>query len=117
MKIPKRMQGVKGKAHAFSPKQEKSKAKNLGGVVVKGSGCGYTKGDVRVEGLLRLECKCTTKKSFSITHEILDKIEDAACSAGELPFVEVAFLDTNGVELRSIAICPTWVLEGLKRSE
>lgn len=115
MKTPKRMCGIKGKAHAFAPKQEKDNAKKLGGETIKGSGSGYHKGDVRIRDVVRLECKCTTKKSFSITEDILDKIEDAACSAGELPFIEVAFLDDRGAEKRKIVVCPSWVLDTLRK--
>lgn len=111
LKTPKRLQGVKKKAHNRSPKQEKEIASRLGGKTVKGSGCGFDKGDVRVKNVVRIEAKCTQKKSFSITQEMINKIEDAACAAGELPFMEVEFLDQNGKTLNKVAVCPTWVID------
>lgn len=110
MKVPKRLQGVKKKAHARSPKQEKESAERLGGKTVKGSGCGFAKGDVRIKGKVLLECKCTEKKSFSVTREMVEKIEDAACGQGELPVIEIEFL---GDRPQKLCVVPAWVLDEL----
>lgn len=112
LKTPKKFLGVKKAAHARSPKQEAELAERLGGKIVKGSGCGFEKGDVRVRNKILLEAKCTSNKSFSITQEILDKIEDAACGNGELPVIEVEFL-REGFPSRKICIAPHWVINEL----
>lgn len=113
MRIPKRMQGVKKAAHARSPKQEKELALRHGGKVVKGSGCGFEKGDVRFKNKVLLEAKCTEKKSFSITRKMVQKIQDAACGNGEVPVIQIEFIDDKGVQLEKICVCPSWVLDEL----
>lgn len=112
MKVPKRLQGVKKKAHARSPKQETELAKRTGGNKVKGSGCGFAKGDVRLKNKVLIEAKCTEKKSFSVTREMVDKIEDAACGQGELPVIEIEFL---GDRPKKLCVVPSWVLDDLVR--
>ena len=102
-----------GVAFSRSPKQESELADRLGGGVVKGSGCGDIKGDVRLQGVARIECKTTTKKSFSVTREMLDKIEDAAVMAGEVPAMVVEFIDEKGKPQGELAIVPTYVLDTL----
>ncbi len=97
-----------GKAYWRSRKQEKQVAKSLSGRTVAQSGAGKQKGDVRVSGRVLIECKCTEKKSFSITKEMLDKIEMAALNNAEVPAIVVEFL---GPPARSVAVVPLWVLE------
>lgn len=111
MKTPKRLQGVKKKAHGHSPKQEKLLAKELGGKTVKGSGCGFAKGDVRIKGRVLIEAKSTEKKSFSVTLAMLDKIEDAATSQGEMPVIEIEFI--GGKTPRKVCVVPEYVLNEL----
>lgn len=108
--MPKRLQGVKKKAHSRSPKQEKEIAKNLGGKRVKGSGCGFEKGDVRIKNKVLVEAKCTEKKSFSVTREMVEKIEDAALGQGELPVIAIEFL---GDIPKKVCVVPEWVLNEL----
>lgn len=109
MRIPKRLQGVKKAAHARSPKQENELAERLSGKRVKGSGSGFEKGDVRVKNKILIEAKCTEKKSFSVTREMLTKIEDAACGQGELPVMVIEFLPDG----KKVCVVPDWVLESL----
>ena len=109
--IPKRLRGVKTVSHNHAPKQEKRIAKDLSANVVKGSGCGDEKGDVRARGVVRIECKSTTNKSFSITRKILEKIEDAALLSGEVPIIEVEFLEPDGRVAHSVVVMPKYVLE------
>lgn len=112
MKSPKRQQ-FKSPSHARSPVQEAELARRANGHVTRGSGSGNEKGDVRVRGVCRIEAKTTKHKSFSVTQEILDKIEDAACAHGEVPAVIIEFIDEQGNPLREVAVVPTWVLDSL----
>lgn len=117
MQIPKRMKGKGGglTSHARSPKQEKELAKRVGGKTVRGSGSGKEKGDVRVHRVCRIEAKTTNKKSFSVTREMIEKIETAAICYGEMPVIIVEFND-NGVKDCEVAITPTWVLDLITQS-
>lgn len=96
-----------------APQHEAQAARRLGGHVVKGSGSGFTKGDVRVPGVLRLECKTTSADSFRLTREIVRKIEDATAGTNELPCVEVEFLNAKGEREAAVCVMPSWALEML----
>jgi hypothetical protein len=113
MKIPKRLQGKHTASHARSPQQEAELAKRTGGRVTRGSGCGNEKGDVRIRGVARIEAKTTKHKSFSVTQDMLDKIEEAAMTSGELPALVIEFIDGEGKPKREVAVVPTWVLDVL----
>lgn len=52
------------------------------------------KGDVRKPGVLRGEAKATTKKSFILKRETLDKIR-GECVGAERPFVHVMFINPH----------------------
>lgn len=80
---------------------------------MRGSGSGSEKGDARLDGVARIECKTTQSKSFSVTREMVDKIATAAAGAGEVPVIEVEFLDARGCPESSIIIMPTWALQTL----
>lgn len=108
--VPKRKQGQLTASHKRAPKQEREIAAAMGGKVTLGSGNLEVKGDVRVPRVARIECKTTMNQSFSITRDIVRKIQTAAMGAGELPAVVVEFLDKKGRPVSSIAIVPTWVL-------
>lgn len=100
-------------SHVRAPQQERQRADKLGGQIVKGSGCGFVKGDARIKKLLRLECKNTTAKSFRVTLEMITKIENAAIASGELPALEVEFINDKGKLLQRVAILPHYALEML----
>lgn len=100
-------------SHRRSPKQEASLAKTLGGRVTPGSGNKDVKGDVRIRGMARIEAKTTSNKSFSVTREIINKIETTAVNAGEMPVIVVEFTDGFGRALQSVAIVPMYALESL----
>lgn len=89
---------LKDASKRHAPKQERAAAQALGGRTTKGSGNQSEKGDVRVKGVLRVEAKCTQRKSFSVTRETWDKIEDAAslCSPAEIPAMQVQFIEPDG---------------------
>jgi hypothetical protein len=76
---------------AASMKQEKRVMDAIGGRVQAGSGSGqYAKGDGRLLGVTRVECKLTTKKSFRLEHAVLAKIREEA-RLGEMPSVQIDF--------------------------
>lgn len=104
--VPKRLQGP-SPSHARAVQQEKLAAKRTGGKRTPASGAGPQKGDVRLKGFLRIECKTTRHASFSVTSEMLDKLEAAAAPAGEVPMLEVE------LELgkRRAVVLPQWALE------
>lgn len=92
-----------------SQKHERKVAKLAGGRVTKGSGSGfYEKGDVRVTGVARIECKVTKHASFSVTEAIIDKIENEAVAAGEAPALSVEL--GSG---RRVYVIPEWALNHL----
>ena len=107
LKIPKAAQGALTPSHARAKKQELEAAKRL---LVRGSGCGSVKGDVRLKGITRLECKTTKHKSFALSRELVERIESAAMGAGEVPAFEIEFCSEDGVKELSCLVMPTWVL-------
>ncbi len=100
-------------SHRRSVKQEASLAKTLGGRVTAGSGNKDIKGDVRIKGVARIEAKTTLNKSFSVTREMINKIENAAVNSGEIPAMVIEFHDGFAKSLQSVAIVPMWALESL----
>jgi hypothetical protein len=110
---PKRLKTHQGlsAAHRHAPKHEAATAKRLGGTVTAGSGNKHEKGDVRIRGVLRAELKCTTRNSFSVTRDILQKVEAAAAANKEIPAMEIQFLDKEGTILDTFAVVPRWVLD------
>jgi Holliday junction resolvase len=109
--------GRKGNArtnsHIRADKQEEEWATRLqGGVRVPGSGAGPRKGDVEGD-FWRLECKTTGKNSFTVTREMISKIEEAALAHGQTPALVIEFND-DGKKVMEVAIVPTWVLENVK---
>ena len=93
-----------------SREQEDDLAFRVGGRKTIASGALDVKGDVRKKRVVRIEAKTTKNKSFSVTREMLRKIEEAAMGADELPAFVVEFND-NGKAVASVAIVPIWVLE------
>lgn len=111
---PKRLQQIGATpAHDRSRKQEKEVARRIGGNTTLASGALAEKGDVRLKGVARIECKTTMNKSFSVTREMVEKIENAALSAGELPALVIEFLSPKGGVQSSVAVVPVWVLTDL----
>lgn len=104
---PKRTQGP-SKSHARSRHQERELATRLGGKITPRSGAGgFQKGDVRINGIARLEAKTTKHASFSVTAEMIQKVEDAAMTAGEVP---ILVIEIQG-GARSVAVIPMWALD------
>jgi hypothetical protein len=71
------------------------------------------KGDVVLKNVARLECKATEKKSFSVTREMVDKLENACIGHGEIPAIIVEFMKTESDSKRELAVIPMWALEQL----
>lgn len=88
LRVPKRLKEP-SPAHARAKVQEKKTAERIGGTTTKGSGNQAEKGDVRLRGLVRIECKTTIHKSFSVTTALLDKLDAAVFGAGEIPMFEI----------------------------
>jgi hypothetical protein len=110
---PKRLLGVRTVAHHRSPVQEREIAARLGGKTTPASGALDVKGDVRIKSVARIECKTTANKSFSVTREMVTKIEEAALGAGEVPALVIEFLSQTGTPESSVAVVPVWVLDAI----
>lgn len=109
LNLPKRLTGQHASVKR-SKVQEREIATRIGGQVTKASGAGaFEKGDVRLRGLVRIEAKTTQRQSFSVTSEMLGKIEMQALQAGELP-VMVIEIDNTGKK-QQVAVMPTWALD------
>jgi len=88
--------------------QEKRAAKRVGGRVQPASGAGRAKGDVRVPGELRMECKLTRASSYSLRLDLLQKIE-RECTTGEKPIFEIEF---QGVfPTKRYVVLPGWLYD------
>ena len=99
-------------AYQRSRKQEEELAKRGKARRVVASGAGPEKGDIKkYNGVYRIEAKTTAKKSFSVTQEMIDKIEAAALAHGELPAIVIEFVDENGKPVREICVVPSYVLD------
>jgi Holliday junction resolvase len=105
---------LRSASHVRSKSQEPEIAKRLGGRTVKGSGSGDEKGDVRVDKIVRIEAKTTKNKSFSVTRDMVAKIENAALGAGELPAIIIEFND-DGKKVAELAVVPLWALETIAK--
>ena len=107
--------GKQSAAHRRAPHQERELAKRSGGKLTPASGSKTQKGDVsKAYGILRIEAKTTSKKSFSVTREMVRKIEDASLPNGEVPAIVVEFIDENGKPLMEVAVVPTYILPMLE---
>lgn len=109
LRLTKALKSFQTPSHARSPVQERELAGKLGGRRVSGSGCGLEKGDVRVKGIVRVEAKTTKADSFSVTKEMIKKIESAALTSGEVPVIVVEF--SGDKSMPSLGIMPMWAIE------
>ena len=102
-----------------APRQERALAATLGGRTTSGSGSKTEKGDVRVKGVLRVEAKCTRHKSYSLSLETFEKVEDAAslCNPAEVPVMHVEFLDPAGNPIKGLYIVRQDDFEELIRNQ
>lgn len=89
--LPKRLQGPTP-SHARSKVQEKETAKRVGGKQTARSGAGRIKGDVRAKGVCRIENKTTQFKSYGVSVDDIQKIENAVIGTDEIPFMQIELL-------------------------
>lgn len=98
-------------SHRRAPKMEKSLAKRMGGKLTPGSGNQYQKGDImKAYGTIRIEAKCTKNKSFSVTRDMIQRIEDAAVCNNEIPAIVIEFIDEQGRPQMEVAVVPLYAL-------
>ena len=100
-------------SHRRSPKQESELAALVRGRRTAASGARDEKGDVRIKGVARIEAKTTKNKSFSVTLDMVNKIESIATQAGEMPAMVIEFNDGFGRKLGECAVIPMYALETL----
>lgn len=99
-----------------SRRQEDSVAEDLGGRRQKASGAMKgAKGDVRLKGKARVECKLTTKDSYRVTLQELSKIRGEAAFP-EVPVMMLEFVEkASGKGFERWAVVPWgWAAEHLK---
>lgn len=99
-----------------SRRQENDVADDLGGQRQKASGAlPGAKGDVRLKGKARVECKMTTAKSYRLQLEDLSKIRGEAAYP-EIPAFVISFLEphTNRERDRWAVVPWTWAVTKLK---
>lgn len=94
MRLPKKQKKL-NRASTHSVYQEQRVANILKGYATPASGAGSQKGDVRIKGLFRVECKATTRGEYLATLAVLDKIKQEALSFGEVPVLQIDFLDEH----------------------
>lgn len=100
-----------------APKQERELAQRIGAALTPGSGSQSMKGDVRLKGVLRVEAKCTRHKSYSLSLDTFEKIENAAslCGRAEIPAMHIEFLTQDGAPIKALAVIRADDLEDLIR--
>jgi len=77
----------------LSKLQEAKTARDFGGVITPGSGNQWhSKGDVRTPDFL-VECKLTSKDSYSLKASTWSKIATEALLEGRDPVMEINFID------------------------
>lgn len=82
-----------------SQRQERRAAASLGGRVTPASGATGSpsaKGDVRVRGEIRAECKTTSAASYSLKLAEWRKIQSEAGAFGEAPVMQIEFQGQAG---------------------
>lgn len=104
-------------SHRRSKAQEKKLAIRVGGSLTPASGARDIKGDVRIKNVVRIEAKTTKNASFSVTRDMIDKIETAAVNSGEMPVLVIEFNDGFGKKLKEVAVLPMYALESLLSSQ
>jgi hypothetical protein len=106
--LPKRLQG-QTPSHARSRVQEKETAQRTGGKQTKASGALNEKGDVRVKNVARLENKTTVHDSFSVSVDLVEKLENSVAGSDEMPVMQV---ELRGGSVKFLVI-PDYYLEDI----
>jgi hypothetical protein len=97
-------------SHARSILQEKDVKEKLQACLVRGSGSGHDKMDVKIPKLLRVECKNTLKKSYKLNLEDLTKMYKSV-KVDEVPFMQIDFIDDDSNTLGRFIVTGYEVLE------
>ena len=84
------------KAYNRSRKQEDETAARLGGRKIPASGSRFRKADAELPDIARIECKATSAKSFRVTKEMIRTVEEAGMLEGQVPVIDIEFLDNVG---------------------
>ena len=92
-------------AYWYAPKQEAQVGEALGADAVAGSGRGRIKGDCRKKARLRIECKATGKKSYSLKLEDWQKLTSHCELHSETPVMSIHFVDDTGRPLHKLLVC------------
>lgn len=88
-------------------KHEKQISEIIDGKLTKGSGAGYTKGDIQSEDLF-VECKQTNAKSFRVTEQLINKLEKDSFGSKKIPCICVQLGNK-----RTFYVLPDYVFEEL----
>lgn len=110
LRVSKENQNKKSLSHARSSLQERDIRDKMQAILTRGSGSGHDKLDVKIPGLLRVECKNTTKKSYKLKLDDLKKMYQG-CKDGEVPFMEIEFIDEDSKLLGRFVITGFEVIE------
>lgn len=87
-----------------SKKQESRIASDIGGKTLPGSGASdFYKGDVRKKGELLVEAKTTSKESYSLRLDTIDKVRAEAAQNGEDWAMQIEFQGQQG-QNRKVAV-------------
>jgi hypothetical protein len=104
IKKPKHLRQGNHVSMGAATAQEKNLARRIGGRVTKGSGNQDDKGDVVLDGVVRIECKTTADKSYGLSWADIQKIEKAVANTGELPCMVIQWTDPNGRVIGEAAV-------------
>lgn len=95
--------------------QERRVAKDLDGRVQPASGAmSHSKGDVRVVGTIRAECKFTNARQYTLKKSEWEKIKGEANRAGETPVMQVEFASPAGINVK-LAVVDWNHYQGLRK--
>lgn len=61
----------------------------MGGKQTKASGALNEKGDVRIHKVARIENKTTKHDSFSVSVDLVEKLQNSVAGSGEVPIMQV----------------------------
>ena len=96
--------------------QEKRLAEEIGGRVQPASGAmDFAKGDVRIAGVVRIECKTTSKASYILKVAELKKIQNEALLGGDDDWaMQIEFQGQAGLNKR-VAVIDWYAYEQLRK--
>lgn len=105
--------GRQKSAYRRAPKQEKETVRRLGARAIPASGSRYRKADAEIPNVVRIECKATEANSFRVTRDMMQKVEDAGLLEGQVPVIQIEFVDNVSNVLESFYVVPKLHMEHL----